>query len=224
MTTRLQIYNGALLLCGDRQLANLSENREPRHLLDLVWNDSGVRGCLEQAQWHFAMRATRLDYEPSIEPEWGYTRAFTKPTDWVATSGVFSDERMRTPLTSYADEVGYWFADVDEIFVKYVSDDAAYGSDLSRWPTTFTDYVKAYFASKIVHKLPGGQSRIEAILGADGTGQKTGILAGALLIAKNKAAMALPATFPTRGTWAQARRAGASRLRRDGGNTSQLIG
>jgi hypothetical protein len=57
----------------------LSENREARFLLDLVWNDGGVRYCLEQAQWHFAMRSSRFDYDPAVVPDWGFNRAFTKP-------------------------------------------------------------------------------------------------------------------------------------------------
>lgn len=223
MTTRLQVYNGALLLVGELRLANLSEVREARYVLDDVWNDNGVRYCIEQAQWHFAMRASRLDYEPSIQPDWGYQRGFTKPDDWVATSGVFQDQYLKTPLTDYADEVGYWFTDRDEIFVKYVSDDTSYGLDLARWPSTFTDYVKAYFAGRIVHKVPSAASRIEFLLGPVGREDK-GHVNRCLLIAKNKAAMALPATFPSRGTWAAARRAGAGSPWRDGGNQSSLIG
>ena len=215
----MKIYNGALLLVGDRQLASLSENLEPRILLDLVWNDGGVRFCLEQAQWHFAMRASRLDYNPSIDPDWGFQRVFDKPTDWVLTSGVWSDDYMRSPLVNYADEVGFWFADVDEIFVRYVSDDATFGMDFAKWPASFTDYVKAYFASRIVRRLPGGRERAEDI-----THPKTGVLARALVIAKNKSAMTRPVTFPSRGTWAAARHRGANRSFRDGGNTNQLIG
>lgn len=217
MTTRLQIYNGALRLCGELRLANLSEQREARHLLDEVWNDGGVRYCIEQAQWHFAMRASRLDYEPSVDPDWGFQRAFSKPTDWVATSGVFSDEYMKNPLLAYADEKDYWWASVDEMYVRYVSDDAAYGSDLARWPATFADFVQAYFASKIIRKLPGGADKVEDICAP-----KKGVLDRSLMIAKNKSAMAQPATFPTRGTWARARHAGGSR--RDGGNPNSLIG
>ena len=41
MITRLQLYNSALLLLGERNLASLSENREPRRLLDHVW-DTGA--------------------------------------------------------------------------------------------------------------------------------------------------------------------------------------
>jgi len=220
-TDRLKIYNGALLLCGERQLATLSENREPRFLLDLVWNDDGVRYCLEQAQWHFAMRSSRLDYEPSIEPEWGFNRGFTKPDDWVATSGIFQDESMKSPLTDYADEQGIWYAYVDEIYVRYVSDNTLYGMDYARWPATFTDYVKAYFASRIIHRLPGAASKIEWLIGPAGRPDK-GYLHKCLLTAKNKAAMTGPATFPTRGTWVQARH-GNTRAR-DGGSTTRLIG
>lgn len=217
-TDRLKIYNGALLICGDRQLATLNEGREPRHLLDLVWNDGGVRFCLEQAQWHFAMRSSELDYNPSVTPTWGFQRAFDKPTDWVATSGVFRDAYMMTPLTQYADEVSYWFCDLDVIYAKYVSDDGDYGMDFAKWPATFTEYVKAYFASKIVRKLPGGMDKVEDI-----EHPRTGRLARALLVAKNKAAMTQPASFPTRGTWAGARHAG-QRSRFDGGSNTSLIG
>ena len=223
MTDRLRIYNGALLLCGERALNNLAEEVEPRYLLDLVWNDEGARYCLEQGQWHFAMRASSFDYEPSIAPDWGFSRGFTKPTDWVATSGVFSDERLQNPLLAYADEISYWFSDEDVIYVKYVSDDAAFGMDLAKWPSTFVDYVKAYFAGRICHKLPGSAERREFLLGPAGREDK-GHVNRCLVIAKNKAAMVLPATFPSRGTWAAARHRGENIGRRDGGRTTQLIG
>lgn len=221
-TDRLKIYNGALLLCAERQLGSLTENREPRFLLDLVWNDAGVRFCLEQAQWHFAMRASRLDYNPSIEPDWGFPKAFDKPTDWIMTSGVWSDEFMKAPLTDYADEVSYWWANIEQIFVRYVSDDVNFGMDLAKWPASFVDYVKAYFASRIIHRLPGAAAKIEWLVGPTGRPNK-GYLHQCLLIAKNKSAMTGPATFPSRGTWVAARMQNTARAR-DGGSTTQLIG
>jgi hypothetical protein len=226
-TTRLKIYNGALLLLGELGLdltTGLSENREARRLLDLVWNDSGVGYCLEQAQWYFAMRSTRLDFNPAVEPAWGYSRAFDKPTDWVLTSGVFENEYLTEPLIHYADEASFWYSDREEIYVKYVSDDVNFGLDFARWPGSFTDYVKAYFASRVVHKIPSAASRVEFLLGPAGRENK-GHVNQTLLIAKNKAAMTQPATFPFRGSWSRARHAGASRYPfRDGGSISRLIG
>jgi hypothetical protein len=222
LTDRLRIYNGALLLCGERALQTVSEEVEPRHLLDLVWNDEGVRYCIEQGLWHFAMRSSRMDYNPSISPDWGFTYGFDKPDDWVATAGVFSDERLQNPHLAYADEISYWFSDETVLYVQYVSDDASYGMDLAKWPSSFTDYVKAYFAGRIIHRLPGSAEKREFLLGPPGREDK-GHVNRTLLIAKNKAAQVQPATFPSRGTWAAARHRGQG-YRRDGGSTTQLIG
>ena len=92
MTTRLEIYNSALMICADRTLASLNENREPRRLLDIVFDNGGIDACLEKGQWKFAMRAVRLDFDPGITPDFGYRRAFPIPVDWVFTSSFSSDE------------------------------------------------------------------------------------------------------------------------------------
>lgn len=222
-TDRLQLYNGALLLCGDLRLSSLSEVREPRYLLDLVWNDGGINFCLEQAQWHFAMRTSLFEYDTNITTQFGFSRGFTKPTDWRITSGIFQDEFMTTPLIDYGDEAGVWYANMDEIYVRYVSNDVAYGLDLSKWPATFTEYVKAYFASKVIHKISKSEPRIQYLLGPLGRPDR-GLLHQALLTARNRASMALPMTFPTRGSWALSRHAGMRRPFIDGGNTTRLIG
>jgi len=88
MTTRLKLYNEALRICGETSLASLTEDREPRHLLDEVWDNGGVKACLEAGQWRFALRTIQLDYDADITPEFGLQRAFQKPTDWCATSSV----------------------------------------------------------------------------------------------------------------------------------------
>lgn len=215
--TRLKLYNGALMICGERPLASLTENREPRRLLDAVWQDNGVRRCLEQAQWKFAMRASHFTYSTNISPAFGYAYGFAKPADWVATSGLCSDERFRTPLLQYKDETGYWFADLQDIYVRYVSDDENYGGNLAGWTDTFTEYVEHYFASRIIWRLAGGLDRVDKI----GRAAKL-----ALGVAKNKDAMADPTKIPPIGAWPGAR---VGRFRRrgpmgDGGNTGSLIG
>ena len=223
MATRLQIYNDALILCGERALADLSENREPRRLLDEVWSGTGLGYCLEQKQWHFAIRTQQVDPDPSINPTFGYRLAFPKPDDWIATSAVCSDEYFRTPLTAYADEVGIWYADIEPIFVKFVSNDAQYGMNLGKWPSTFADYVAAYFAGRIITKLAGSKADQVAFLhGAQGQ-IETGHIHKTLMIAANKAAMTQPTQFVAQGSWTRARMGGRN-YRRDRGNTGSLIG
>lgn len=212
-TSRLEIYNAALTICGERILSSLTEDREPRHLLDLVWDNDGVHHCLEMGQWKFAMRSVRVDYDTDVTPEYGYQRAFSKPTDWVITSSFCSDEYFTTPVTRYVDEAGYWFADIDEIYLKFVSDDADWGNDLSLWPATFTDFVAAHFATKIIMKLTADEKKREQVIKWEERQQK---------IAKNKDSMAGPQQFPAPGNFVQSRyRLGGSR---DRGSRGQLIG
>lgn len=212
MTTKLTIFNGALLHCGERFLSSLTEEREPRRLLDHVYANGGVQYCLEQAQWHFAMRTVMVDYDTSIEPDFGYRRAFAKPTDWVLTSAVCEDEFFNAPLTRYVDEAGYWYSDLDTIYVRYVSNDTSYGLDLNKWPGTFREYVEAHFAAKIIKKLTGStEKEAEMIKERDRL----------LSIAKNKSAMADPTKFLAPGSWSMARRGQANKSR---GNRGSLIG
>lgn len=218
MTTRLSLYNEALLICGERSLSSLTENREPRHLLDQVWNDGGVRACLENGQWKFAMRSVQADYAPSITPAFGYRRAFDKPTDWVVTCAVCEDEYFNAPLTQYVDERAFWYADLDTIYVRYVSDGATYGGDLSLWPISFADYVAVHFASRIILKLTSDERKRDAILHP-----RSGLLAMRLKLAKNKDAMGGPVQFFPQGSWTRSRRAGAG-SRSDRGSGGNLIG
>lgn len=224
---QLGLYNKALLVCADRFLSALTDSSEPRRLLDHVWDTGGVRFCLEQAAWWFAMRVSRIEVDDAFtSPDFGYQNAFTKPTDWVTTVAVAQDEFFRMPLRDYEDEAGYFFADIEPIYVRFVSDDALYGADLSRWPSSFSDYVANYFASKIIGKLAGDKSRqIIDLLGPPGAPEK-GALTHSLRTAKAASARTQPTRFPAEGSWTRARR-GAGRNRGplgDGGSGGQLIG
>lgn len=214
MTSRLSLYNDALLYCGERSLASLTEEREPRRLLDQVWDGGGVDFCLEQAQWRFAMRTLRVDPDETIEPEFGYANAFTKPSDWILTSAVCEDEYFRVPLNQYVDENGVWYADIDPLYVRIVSNDPDFGMNLGGWPETFTQYVALYFASRISTKLSSSAEKWQEI---------NKLMKLGLTTAKNKASMGDPAMFPAKGAWSRARTRGSRRG--DGGNQSgNLIG
>jgi len=209
MSDRLSIYNDALLICGERALANLTENREPRYLLDQIWNQRGIDTCLEEGQWFFAMRTQRIDKEPSITPTFGYQCAFTKPSDWVLTCAIATDEFFRVPTLRYVDEAGYWYSDVITLYVRFVSNDPAYGNNLALWPQSFHEFVAAHFASKIMLKLSSDANKTKEV---------TDLRKHLLLEAKSRSAMAEPTKFAPAGSWSRARNRGVNR--RDGGNTS----
>lgn len=157
--TKLSIFNGALRLLKESPLTQnevTNNTREPARLLNAVWSDGGVEDCLEAGQWKFAKRAVLLDYSPSVEPDTdfgGYEFVFQKPEDFIRTCGIWTDGSQAQSLTDYREENSYWLANLESIYVTYVSDDAAFGFDYSLWPQSFRKFVHAHFAAEIAGPL-----------------------------------------------------------------------
>lgn len=210
--TQLGLYNEALRIIGERRLANLTENREPRRVLDDIWNDEAREYCLEQGQWNFAMRAVQITASATV-PAFGFQYAFDKPNDFVRTAGVCEDEDFKRPLLNTLEEVGFWFANITPIYIRYISKDNNYGLDFQRWPQSFTKFVAAYLASEAAFTLTQSADKQKLALA---------IMDHRLKIARSIDAMADATAFPPEGNWNASRRSTAGR--RDRGNRGQLIG
>lgn len=216
MATQLAIYNDALRHCGERTLASLVENREPRRLLDSIWNGGDghdfIKYCLEQGYWKFASRTSKLTADPGIAPSFGFQNGFEKPTDWVRLAEISTDEYFSSNLLQYTDETGYLFADDEEIYVRYISDDTAYGRDLTLWPMSFTYYVGAQLGSMACLRLTQDSDKETKLF-------KLADLK--LTQARSNDALAGPTKFMPTGTWVNSRRGGSGS---DRGNRGRLIG
>ena len=213
MTDKLSLYNGALAILGERKLANLTENREPRHKLDDIWDRDFVKRVLQRGQWNFATRSIQPAASASVTPAFGYTNAFEKPDDFIRTTGVCQDEYFEVPLTRYTDETGYWWADLDTIYVRYVSNDSQYGGDFSLWPPNFTIYAEHELAAQVAPRLSGyDRDRVREL---------KQLAKEALDEAKNTDAMEEAANFQPEGSWVRARRGARGG---DRGNRGSLIG
>lgn len=213
MTTKIAVYNGALRELGERKLASITENREPRRLLDDVY-DSGVRQCLAKAQWRFARRTVELTAETDIEPAFGHPNAFAKPTDHIRTCKLTSDGHMNSPALEYNYEAGYFYADIDPIYLSYVSDHVDWGFNLADWPDNFALFVETYLATLIVNRITGSKTDVEML---------HKLARRRLTEAASTDAMEDPTQFTPLGSWARARLGGRSAYR-DRGSRSRLIG
>lgn len=194
MADKLEIYNLALGHLGERKLASLSENREPRRVLDDFY-DNAVAYCLERGFWNWAMRTVLLDSDPSYDPPFGYTLAFTKPMDWVRTYVISDSDRLDPPLLRYIDEGGLWYADCDPVYVRYVSNDSAWGMDLGQWPESFADYLAARLAVRTCKRISGANPSDDLKTEERRT----------LAVARSRDAMDEPPGFPPTGTWVTSR-------------------
>lgn len=151
--SKLVIYNNALGLLGERELASLTENREPRRVLDSFY-DNTIRYCLEQGNWERFLRSVAISPSSSVEPEFGFTNAFARPSDWIRTRRLSESDTLHPPLRYFRAENSYWYADCSTLYVEYVSNSASLGGmDLSRWTESFEDYVTKTLAAKICVRI-----------------------------------------------------------------------
>lgn len=212
MATQLGLYNGALLEIGETRLASLTESREARYELDAVY-DNVLADCLSEGLWNFAIRSAKFTADSSITPNFGYSEIFSKPSDWVRTAALCSDDLFRSPINAYVDEVGFWAADVDPIYVMYVSNGSGYGGDLTLFPPTYRRFVEVALAERVcmaITQNAGDKQRLE---------RQT--LPFARRNALNKDAMNEGAKFPRMSSWNRARGGGGGRER---GSISSLTG
>ncbi len=199
MSTKLRLYNGALRLVGERKLTSLTENRDPRRFLDEVWDDGFINLMLSTGQWMFACRTQSLTYSPSVTPAFGYQYAFDKPADWIRTISFSGDEYFAEPLLRYQQQALYWFADVDTIYIRYVSNDTSYGGVVTTWPENFCQFVEAHLAREICSRLEGGDTKRKSM---------DDERSARLSIALSTDAMEEPTRIMPMGNWAGARMSG----------------
>jgi hypothetical protein len=214
MPSKLSIYNGTLSILGERKLASLTENREPRYKLDDIWDNELIDRVLKMGQWKFAKRTVQLEASPSVTPSFGYQYAFDRPADFIRTIAFCQDEYFDRPITRYENEASWWFCDSEVIYVAYVSNDEQWGGDLALWPSNFTEMVEHYMAMKVAPRLAGIDISDVTLL----RWWKQW-----LAEAKATDAMEAPAKFPPKGGWARSRQ-GFRSGQNDRGNRSQLIG
>lgn len=143
MADKLAIYKGALRLLGPHELAALTDDRPERYQLDDAW-DNAVAYMLQDGLWNFAIRTTTISASGSPVAGWAY--AFPKPADLVRIVGISDEPTFRGGFEEYQDEGGKWYANVDTLYVRYVSNDASYGMSIASWPQSFAKALEAYLA------------------------------------------------------------------------------
>ena len=194
MATKLGLYNRALVSnLGLRKLSGLTEAVEPRRVLDTAY-DSFLDAVLEQGNWKFALRTVNLDYDPDVTPGFGHNRAFSKPSDYIRLYVLATDEFCNTPLLDMDEDGSYFYASVDEVFLRYVSNDASYGGDLTKWPEAFSKYAASWLANEVVLRLsPESKDNVQREMDKN------------LKDALAKDCLAMPTRFMRQGSWTTAR-------------------
>lgn len=151
MAAKINVYNGVLNLLGLRHLEALTDHRQERRVIDSEW-DKAVAHCLASGVWNFAMRDTSI--AQSGAGSMGFTYYVTKPSDLVHLFLISAEADFDPPLQySFSDQGDRWHVNSTPIYVRYISSDASYGGDVSKWPGPFVRYVEASLACMLGFRL-----------------------------------------------------------------------
>lgn len=208
MPTKLSLYKGALRALGETTITALTDTRPARYTLDEIWDGDFRKLVLSSGFWNFAMRTAQIEYDTTITPEFGYSRAFSKPSDWIRTAAVSDNGDFSDPYNLYVDEQAYWFSDLDTMYVKFVSSHDDYGYDLSLWPPNFTLYAEHLLAALGAERITQNRVKKSDMLDI----AESWLSKAKSTDAMNEAAQAVP-----RGSWARARGGKGTPTRRSGG-------
>lgn len=215
MTSKLALFNAALLEVNERQLASVNDDVPYRRYLDGAWDQEAINKLLMAGQWQFAARAVKLSPDDNASASFGHPYVFPIPEDHIRTNVLTTDEFFRLPLMNYEIDAHNWFASVTPIYCKYVSNDITYGSNLSRWPPNFSEFAAMWLAWKILPKLTGNKTdRAELRKRVD----------KALVVAQSTDAMEEGVKFPPAGSWVNARQRGRTGSGYDRGAWNTLYG
>ena len=162
MATKIGIFNAALVELGHRRLSDTGEAVEAGRELVAVHSDV-VLECLSAGSWNFATETVMADADTGVTPEFGYPEVFAKPSDWLRTVSISTDENFCAPLLDYYDDSTYWSAESTPIYIRYVSSDTGMGLDLTRWTPVFARYVALEHADRVCMALTQNAGMKEAI-------------------------------------------------------------
>jgi len=200
-----------LTALGDYNIS-LTENSTARRVLDNVY-DQVVAECLKRGSWNFAMESVKLVADTGVEPNFGDSEIFAKPTDFVRLFALSADENFDHPLLQYVLEQDYIAAPVTPIYMRYVSDDTGMGLELSRWTPDFRRYVELELAARVCFRLTQDKTLADRVDKLRDKARKEAL--------SNDAMDEASAKFKPEGFWNAARR---GRNRGDRGRTDKLIG
>jgi len=161
---KLSLYNNSLLLIGQRSLSSLTEDREPRHLLDASYALDAIEYCLEVAKPVFARKTLLIS---SVTPSANHDldSVQTLPSDYITVVGVYSDANLDQEVNRYIIEGNTLSCEYPTIYLRYISDDVV--TDFSNWSPSFSRVVAAYLAREISIKLAPNQTEDMNVLLAE---------------------------------------------------------
>lgn len=177
--TQLSLYNMALTRhLGQGKLLSLTENNKSRRALDACYV-AVLDECLEQGYWKHARKdvpltgvdMTNSDFSPAdfgldFVNTSGFSYAFRLDVDYADCLQFYIlslTEERSVPFNDYKFANGIILANVDMLYMTYISNHVSYGLNYALWSPVFSRWVGCALAESICYEITQDKSLVEII-------------------------------------------------------------
>jgi hypothetical protein len=150
MTTKIEIYNGALGRISAGRVTGLTEDSDQRRALDDQY-DVAVDSTLIAYGWRFATKRVVLALSDTT-PVFGYSYQFALPDGHLRTLELYIG--MDTDELKWEEEDGFLLTDVNQLAMKYTK----LVDDESKFTAKFVDALEYNLASLVCVTLKNNRS------------------------------------------------------------------
>jgi len=146
-----ELYNKVMEILRLKPIISNDDESERKVAVDYALDMKAVDTVFELIPWDYPVVTTELTEDGVYDPSYGYQFRFAVPADWIRTESISANDRFLYPLERYHMEGSYFFADINKIYLRYVSSDHLI--TLSTWPTYIFNLVAAEIARRICHQV-----------------------------------------------------------------------
>lgn len=170
MTSKLSVWNAALVTLGNYPLASTGDNVSAARTLNSVWDDT-LAFMIEAGMWKFAACPTAMSTTSastaisggSTTPM-GFHYGYALPSDYVRIIAISDNNRYRPTLIDWDIQENVLFCDASKVYLKYVSNSTGYGYASTNWTPAFTKALSDELALRAAPLLlAASQTKIEQL-------------------------------------------------------------
>lgn len=149
MASKLEVFNGALLLIEEPPLTSADENNNAGRTIRSMY-ESSVRACLENGAWNFSV--TRVQLQQVLPaPAYHYSYYYGLPADNLRILSLHDTADDRDGYIDWREERGKIASSASALYLRYVSRNLL--EMVGNWPQVFADYVSGDLALRVGPRL-----------------------------------------------------------------------
>lgn len=160
--SEIDICNLALSHLKQKAIVQLDPPSTDPEVICASWYQQVRRATLRLHPWNFAIGRVQITPDGTYTPEFGFSHAYAKPTDFIRLIGFYDDLGNNLRDEEYDLENEYILrngTDGVAINVRYVKDI----TDVAKMDPLFVDLFALDFAIRLAPRFSGGEARVKTL-------------------------------------------------------------